>query len=142
MVLKKILAEEKYTFSIAKLALIVQSFLTTVIITLLLFEVANIRYPEYMLVAALFIDILFICFHISYRLLYKGPKVHLSRLEKNILMGHIVASLIALFSTGYMVFKGIDVAYEWMCLVLSSWITSLVFGIIFFVKKYKYKLFL
>lgn len=134
------LKEEKHTFSIAKLAVFVQSFLTSVIGTLLIFEIIDVPYSEYFLKVALTVNILFVCTHISYRLMYRGPKIHISRLERNILMTHIIASLGALISTAYIFLQGIDVVYGWICVILASWVVSLVSGILFFIKKYKHKM--
>lgn len=137
MTLKKFLNEQRYAFVIAEVAIIFQTVLTASISALLLLTVYDIRYPEFFLKVALLTDSLFVCVHLSYRVLYCGPKISFKRLEKKVLIYHIISSVLALSLTAYIVFRGIDNAFEVMCLALSSWGVSLVTGVLFFYKKYR-----
>ena len=131
------LKNKKYTFTIAKLAVGIQSFFTLIIVILLLCTISSIPYYPYLLVSFLGMDIVFVCVHLLYRVLYSGQKVLLTKFEKQILSGHIVASLLALSITSYTVIHDDTFLYTLMCVALSSWIVSLMLGILFFVKKYK-----
>jgi hypothetical protein len=136
MSFKKFLSESKYAFLVAKIAIIFQTVFTVCIGSLLLTTIITPTYPKILLSFFLLFDILFVFLHLTYRRLYTGTKIVLKPFEKKVLIYHIISSMLALGITSYIVFAGIDNAYEWMCLALASWIVSLISGIIFFYKKY------
>ena len=136
MVLKTFLNNARYSFVIAKIATVFQTVMTLIIGFLLLLAVNGISYSWNLLIFSLLLDISFVCIHLIYRGSYSGKKVELRNVEKHILLWHVISSLLALFITSYIAFGGLQNTYEWMCLALSSWIVSLVSGVIFFIKKY------
>jgi phosphatidylglycerophosphate synthase len=133
---KNFLEKAEHSRTIAKVAIVVQTVLTCVISLLLVLLIVNIAYPMWWLTLCLFIDVLFIAAHLSYRVLYHGQKIKIGRKGKKILFVHVVSSLFALSITLYIVIVGIDTAYEWMCFAMSSWVASLFSGILFFMSKY------
>ena len=133
---KKFLENESYTLIVAKVAILFQSFITSAIVTILLSILFGVSYPRTILISLLFVDSMFVITHLSYRKAYRGPKVILRRSEKMILIVHIVTSLLALLMTFIMVQRDLDVQRLFTITALCMWVISLVFGIVFFIKKY------
>lgn len=112
---------------IGKLAVIVQTILTLVIVVVLLL-------PAYKRFLPLlwYVDILFIIFHLMYRLLYRGTKVILSKKLRGLLITHSFTAILSLFLT----YMNIDGQTTSSVPAAISWIATLILGCIFFVKKY------
>jgi hypothetical protein len=132
------LENEKYTYTIAKLAILVQSFLTVGICISIFGMMKGVTAFEVLLIVLLTLDILFIICHLTYRGMYRGLKVVLKRNERNMLLAHILCSLLALVYTFLYMYARTDqgkviVKPE---IALSLWTASLVLGILFFFKKY------
>jgi hypothetical protein len=94
-------------------------------------------FSEEFFIIPLVVDIVFVCLHLSYRGLYRGPKIILSSLEVKLLVGHIVASLIALMCSINIACSHEKVPKEFVGVTLVSWLVSLVLGGAFFLKKYR-----
>lgn len=136
MTIKEFLHEQRCAFIIAKVAIIFQTLLTVSISTLLIISSNASSNLISFLQVLLVLDIFFVCTHLSYRGMYTGPKVILLQFEKRVLIYHIVSSILALFLTSYIVVLDFTVAQQFICFALTSWIVSLVTGVIFFYKKY------
>lgn len=133
---KKFLDNEIHTFTIAKLAIVFQSFITSAVVTILLCILLGISYPRTALIGLLFIDGMFVIAHLSYRRAYRGPKIVLGRRDKITLVVHIVTSFLSLCVTGALVQSDFAVTPSVVVTVIGMWIVSLMSGISFFIKKY------
>lgn len=140
MVTTPFLEDQKYTFLIAKIAIVFQTVATSVISMLLLLMVCTVSFPLWILVLALTLDSIFVCCHLSYRVLYRGKKIVLSSSEKKILGVHIITSLVALFVTLFIVLNTLTISFVVLVTALISWCISLISGVVFFYKKYKYSI--
>ncbi len=133
---KKFLENESYTFLVAKIAILVQSFITSAIVVMLLTVLFGVSYPYAAIVALLWIDVMFVVAHLSYRRAYRGPKVILRRSEKAVLILHVLTALLALCMTFVIVQSNLAIGMSFITMTLLLWITSLILGIVFFTKKY------
>lgn len=134
--LKKFLENEQYPFFIAKVAIVFQSLITGVITLLLLCILLGIGFLEKTLLLIVCLDGLFVVAHLSYRRAYLGPKVVLAYREKIILSIHIVSALAALIMTSFLVYLGPSIGKGFVITALIMWGVSLLFGLLFFTKKY------
>ena len=138
--MKKFLATEAYAVMIAKITIIFQSTLTLLITTLLLLVLGGRYEFTYLLTTILWLDIIFVVIHLLYRGLYTGKKVILVRNDKIILLIHILSALLALGLTFGLLQYGLqEISQEFVCITLFTWVTSLVFGIMFYLAKYNKK---
>lgn len=131
------LKNQNYAFLIAKVAIVFQSVVTLLVCTLLTLSLFGITYPYCMLQGLLIMDIIFVAAHVSYRVLYNGKKVILSNLEKRILLAHILTALTALTMTIILVKNTVLMKTMFTWITLMTWEVSFIFGILFFMKKYK-----
>lgn len=129
------LENPRHAFTIAKVAIIVQSFFTPVIGLLLVEKLLMVQYFISTLQVFLLLDCAFVITHLTYRTLYRGTKVQLERDAKRLLLGHVITSLLALGLTFLIVKENLTALYVWVALV--SWCVSLVLGVMFYSKKYK-----
>ncbi len=134
--MKKFLHNEIYAYRIAKLAIVFQSIVTICISSLLICTILSIEAPRMLLQWLLSVDIIFVAFHLCYRVTYSGPKVNLTIHEKRILALHIASSLMALALTLFLLKKEMAREMVYLLFAILMWILSLVFGILFFLKKY------
>jgi hypothetical protein len=132
--MERFLTNEKYPLLIAKTAIAIQ-LLFTISIVYALISLAGMK-PTILLVNLLLFDILFICIHTSYRISYKGPRTALPRSQKRMLLGHILASLSALFLSLFLAFASV-VYFSTAMVSIFFWAISFFLGIMFFFRKYR-----
>lgn len=125
-----------YSFIIAKVAVVFQSVITLAVSLFLIFFLSGVLLPLPLLVAALLLDVLFVIVHLSYRVLYNGEKVKLEQFETRVLIVHSGASLLALGMTFFFIKNSLNGGAVYILSTLFVWGTSLISGIVFFVKKY------
>lgn len=130
------LEKQNNALLVAKIAIIFQSVITFCVSILLVCSIFNVTYPSFILKDLLILDILFVAIHLSYRSLYSGPKVILNAQEKSILIVHVITALTALTLTIILVKNALAVGFLFTWLTLMVWEVSLIFGILFFIKKY------
>lgn len=136
--LQRFLSEQRHAFTIAKIAIVFQTVATTIIIVLLFISTTSATTTHTLLSKALVADILFVICHLIYRLLYTGPRSILKKEDTNILAIHSILSLLALIITTAIILNDISYTnHALMFAVIMIWIVSLIFGILFFLKKYK-----
>lgn len=134
--LQRFLSEQRHAFTIAKIATLFQTAATTVIIVLLFLSATSTITT--LLGTVLVADILFVICHLTYRLLYTGPRSILKKADKNILAIHSILSLLALIVTTVIILNDIShIGHTMIFAVILLWIVSLVFGILFFLKRYR-----
>ncbi len=129
------LENPRHAFTIAKVAIVAQSFFTVVISLLLIEKLFRLRYFVSTLHMFLLLDCAFVVIHLTYRALYRGTKIQLEKDAKRLLLGHVITSLLALGITFLIVQKNLSALYVLIALV--SWCVSLVLGVMFYSKKYK-----
>ena len=134
--LKKFLDNEAHPFMIARIAIVFQTVLTILIVICLLSSFTTTTMFINTLKALLVLDISFVVLHLSYRALYRGPKVVLHNVQKKILLVHVLSSLIALITTSIFIHKEMMVPDYLILTLLLIWMTSLFSGVIFFRSKY------
>lgn len=134
--LKKFLENEQYPFFIAKVAIVFQSLITGAVMILLLCILLDIGFLEGVLLLIVCIDGLFVVTHLLYRRAYLGPRVVLVYRQKIILSIHIVSALAALLMTSFLVYLGSSIGKGFVITTLIMWGVSLLFGLLFFTKKY------
>ena len=127
---KDFLKNEKYSYFIAKIALIFQSLITFLIILLLIFPL-SLEYINTLLI----LDVVFVAIHLIYRKLYRGIKLPLEKTQKLAMIAHGGFSILALFLT--FIFTSNYNLNIWI--VIGAWIISLTLGFVFFIKKYTEK---
>jgi hypothetical protein len=127
------LENQKHAKTIAQVAIVFQCIVTVCIVSILI--VAGDRPSDYYLFLKflLFVDVAFVILHMSYRAAYTGPKVVLMKTEKRVLTAHIAFSLVAILVTGIML-GGI---FNMSVLSIVIWTTSLILGVVFYIKKYR-----
>lgn len=130
------LQNKMYSFIIAKVAVVFQSVITLAVSLFLIFFLSGVLLPLPLLVAALLLDVLFVIVHLSYRVLYNGEKVKLEQFETRVLIVHSGASLLALGMTFFSIKNSLNGSAVYILSTLFVWGTSLISGIVFFVKKY------
>lgn len=135
--IRTFLESKNHSYVIAHIAVIYQSVLTFLIVCCLLVALAthtSLTEELFWLVVA---DSVFVVLHLTYRALYRGPKVLLGVTEKKLLIVHIITSLCALAATGYLVTIKLNVNISILLIVLAVWGVSLVSGIAFYKRKYE-----
>lgn len=130
------LANELYTYKIAKFATFFQSIITVLIAVMLTIALFDVESTTPFIAGFLAIDTLFVIAHLSYRTLYKGPKVQLDPTSKAILTTHSVLALCALVMTFYYLLNRYEVSNYYIFVTIVIWFMSLVFGDMFFTRKY------
>lgn len=133
---KRFLENEKHVFTIAKLAIVFQSFITSAVVTMLLCILFGVSYPRTMLISFLFIDAMFVIAHLSYRRAYQGQEIKLGGRDKIILVIHAIASFLSLCVTGALVMSDFSTSSLIVGVVIMMWLVSLISGVSFFIKKY------
>lgn len=131
------LTNEEYSVRIAKIAIAFQTIMTFgIIIGLILTTYSTLDVMPFVAII-LYLDVLFVTLHLTYRKLYSGRKVVLQVTERRVLITHAVLSLCALLLT-FSHISSIPYAhgYIFVWITISMWIGSLLFGIIFYQKKY------
>jgi hypothetical protein len=138
--MKELFSNSKYAMQVGYIAIVIQTMFTLCITTYVLLQV-NTPYPYFVpvLVKLLSLDVLFITVHISYRVLYKGPKVALDGLTKKVLALHVVTSIIALVGTYILCSLGMYGKYFWAYILVVLWLASLLSGLVFFGVKYLHR---
>jgi hypothetical protein len=121
------LKKKECSLTIAKLAVGVQAFLTICIL-----QGLAVHSSPRVLLWLLWTDISFIVLHLSYRAMYRGPRVPLPRLAKKLLLAHSFTAILSLSLT-FSLFFGTAVN---VFLPIVSWTATLFLGILFFAKKY------
>jgi hypothetical protein len=130
------LENKAYAFTLALIAVLFQSGITILIISALLISLYKNTFYISVVGGLLFFDVLFVVFHLLYRILYRGQKVVLHKSEKKVLVVHVVGSLLALTLTGALLQSGALVSFVYIWGVVAVWVTSLISGGIFFKRKY------
>lgn len=130
------LQNKKYSFVIAKVAIVFQSFITLWISLFLILLLLGATSLLPLLKLALLLDVLFVIAHLMYRALYTGEKVPLGHFEKRVLIIHSITSLMALSMTFVYINSGQTGSLLYTISTLFVWSISLISGIVFFIKKY------
>jgi hypothetical protein len=130
------LAQESHGYLIAKIATLFQGALTTILSILLALSIADYSWTTYLISIFLTLDVLFVVSHLAYRICYTGPRMPLSKNTKYILILHSVFSTIALGMTQYYVLNIDDISHYFAVTAIVMWFISLVFGDMFFRRKY------
>jgi hypothetical protein len=121
---------------VAAIAILFQSTVSSFISTLLLFTLITGVWISLLIKILLILDCLFICCHLLYRFLYRGPKVKLSSRQKQILAGHVVMSLLALVTTALLAAEVIFSSRLIVVMAILMWVSSLTLGVWFSNSKY------
>lgn len=133
---QKVLKSERFAAVVAKTAVIFQSAVTCIVVTLLLISL-KWGNPLYIyLQCILYLDIMFVILHLLYRSIYSGPKILLQHKEKGLLIAHAGSSLAALMFTFFIVENLSRLSFFVITLAISIWVFSLATGIMFYFKKY------
>lgn len=136
------LQNKKYSFVIAKVAIVFQSAITLCVSLVLILLLLGATSLLPLLKLALLLDVLFVILHLSYRALYTGEKAKLGRFEKRVLIVHGITSLMALSMTFVYIKSALMDDILFTVTTLFVWSISLISGIVFFIKKYFSKILL
>ncbi len=135
--LSAFLENKAHTVTIAKTAIIFQSVVTILVSMCLFGVITKSTLPIMTLKWLLYVDGVFVLFHLLYRAVYRGPKVVLKSNVKITLLVHSVSSLTALMLTGFFVQQGLRVEFYYIWFVIFMWAVSLTSGVTFFQQKYQ-----
>jgi FlaA1/EpsC-like NDP-sugar epimerase len=130
------LSKQSHSVTIAKIATIFQSTLTTVLCVLLALSLHGSYTFITSIGALLTLDAFFVVCHLTYRILYRGPQTKLANNTKIIIFVHSIFSVIALGLTAYFVTHYEDIPDAFILTTILTWFISLIFGDMFFREKY------
>jgi len=135
--MKLFLQNEAHSRLIAQIALLFQGTVTVLITLCLLIFILTAKNTESFLALFFAADVIFVMMHLTYRKAYRGKKIILGKSEKLLLFTHVVTALLALYYTYYILIEGLTASSATrLWFVLSLWVISVLFGYVFYVKKY------